>query len=1614
MASASKTSDCNGSAASDAAPAVRRHRRSRGRALNLRLLAVTLLVTAAGVPAVYFWHSYQLWRNAAALISQADGLEAEGKWPQAVTCFNRYLALRPDDVSARARLAKAFDQTATTAAQKGRAAQLYLTAIALAAPQSPSDLRLRHVELLLESQQHSGALTYADEFLTDFPEDAAAQRVKALALLALWRNKTRNVGEQSISAPAVFEALEAASRKNPADPIVASELARFCRTQLHQLPALQRQANAAANQETLAARIGRLYPSLELQGLTIEDGEQLADAVMDRLVDAGRRDPLAWLARFEYRREFELPGGNDDLDRAVAVDANKESFPVRFAAGMRARDVQQWKLAEEYFQQAVAIHPADRRGHLWLGQSHADQQDLARAIDAWQLGLERLGASDLELQTLVASALVRSNRLPEAQAVLQDLEERAKRALGPDQQQWLAACHVLQADIAEAAKDYHTAATQLTRALVLRQAGPQSVQRAQENAALYVRLGGCYRALQRWDQAALAYESAAGLLPLRPGPRLMAAAAWEAAGRIDEAARQYEDGLSLPDALSNPESVAQFWVAFAGCLFRLQLELPETRRNWSDFEQALERAESLAREAESAELTVFRQMLRAEYEARQGQVAVARERFRDLEPLALADTDMAARLARNYERIGLPDEADRVVQTLRQQQAGSAEPLLLDFDLLTSRNRFEEAQRRLLADLPSLSAQGRRRARISLAVAQITRSNNTEARTQLTRLLANDASYRRARQLRDELEKQTAQGPERDERDREFQTHALRLRLDPAYQRALQLLAEMAIDRMRGLKGDALAEASKSAARFERDLKDLIEGDEGVHWRYYRAMRLFNRCQALDKDPRLVEFRKLQKEKELLRTTYQGQRTDELRKLQTRIDRLAAEAQPLDDRLAALFREARQLQREIGQLRPGWAPAYLLEARLAQVAPEPNFEAAIRAYEQAIRLGESRLRVYEELILLLYQRDRIAEADIYLSRLREKVRLSRSLFELALTIDERLGNLPLALEAARREVEQQPDDALSHLRLGQLLALDSPADATAREDRLLEAESELRRARQLAPKNASCWSALLSFYTSTQQLDASRELLAELEQATDLDSQEDRLFLLAQGYQLLGDAERAESFYRTVTSGSKNAAVLVQAAGFFFKSDPDSAQRMAWEALKLDSGNRAAQELYAVLGVRDASTDEQVYEALSHLSDRGPSAVGNSRLKALLYLSKGGKVYREQARKILEGLVNVRDWEPIDKLLLARLYTAQGKVAKAREQLIDIVNHQGRAAAPDVLAESASLLLETAKDEAELGDAEQVWQRLAEIEPAATHLRTLELRARFLNKTGQEAQVPPLIAAHLEETLPALADDAQRARRLVRVADLYASLEMHAAAEPVYRQAVGLESSMYPPLALWLTKQGRSGEAVEMCLQAAAADTTPRAAITLATVLTIGQPDDAARQSAENVLAQAMELHPRHVGLLIIMGSARLMEGRTGDAIRVLQQALDSEPGNVQALNNLAVLLAHEPQQRNKALQLINQAMQIAGQKPELVDTKGLVLLEQGELQDAVEAFQEALSLSPGDAGFRFHLALAYRQQGKLDEARQALKRARNLGLAVDLLSPMERSQLSKLEEAIR
>ena len=149
--------------------------------------------------------------------------------------------------------------------------------------------------------------------------------------------------------------------------------------------------------------------------------------------------------------------------------------------------------------------------------------------------------------------------------------------------------------------------------------------------------------------------------------------------------------------------------------------------------------------------------------------------------------------------------------------------------------------------------------------------------------------------------------------------------------------------------------------------------------------------------------------------------------------------------------------------------------------------------------------------------------------------------------------------------------------------------------------------------------------------------------------------------------------------------------------------------------------------------------------------------------------------------------------------------------------------------------------------------------------------------------------------------------------------------------------------------------------------------------------------------------------MLVAVAVLRTLQLNTMEAIEFLKLALRIEPGNILVLNNLATLLSERTTGRREALAHVTKAIDIAGPRRDLLDTKAVILAREGFPREAIQLLNDAVSSPTPDPRYYFHLAAAYRQVGDAKSAVVAFQRALDDDLMSQILTPVDRQLLNRL-----
>lgn len=705
-----------------------------------------------------------------------------------------------------------------------------------------------------------------------------------------------------------------------------------------------------------------------------------------------------------------------------------------------------------------------------------------------------------------------------------------------------------------------------------------------------------------------------------------------------------------------------------------------------------------------------------------------------------------------------------------------------------------------------------------------------------------------------------------------------------------------------------------------------------------------------------------------------------------------------DPRLKTAEELLAQLQTE----RPGWAAAATLRGLLRE--QQGRLEEALKAYEEAIQLGERRLVAFERQLALLYRFGRTDEAGKLLQQLGNSVAASTRLTTLSILESVRNQETDVALAAARRGVAARPADPIAWMWLATLLEATTDSDAAA----VAEAEQAYRKAVQLLPRELRAWQLLIAHYGRRGDKDALRRTIEQLDalaRTEQLPASEYQL-VAAGVCELLDDNAQLETrLQAAIQAAPADARVRMAVATAYLRREDPRAEATLRKVVELSPTWGEARRLLAnYLAVQRPDHWEEARALLSRPEPDARQAMFNRRMLAT-FLAQRGEY--EEAERLLTLLVD--DDEETDDLLelpvLAKVLEAVGKIDAAEQRLTELATRV------PLNADHIVMLAEFLLRHERLATIDRWLADLDTLEPA--RWRGTALRARWLKAQGKDPEVTKLVDTHVATQLGQDLNPSDRSRVLRQAGDLYTVLRMDPAAERWYRELLLLDPSSYASLGRSIARQGRVDEAIDLFVKMAAEDASSRPARGLALVLAEVPSSEEQFTRAWKFLSAAETQHRDDASYQLALANLVMARGQAEQAIKRYRRLLQDDPNQPLALNNLAFLLGEKPETRQEALRYADQAIALnKGANSALLDTKGTILLSDGKVAEALPLLERAADPKDADPRNRLHLAAAYLRSGNPEKAKQVYRKFKAAVVDERLFTPGERQMTDELDRA--
>ncbi|MDR0870407.1 MAG: hypothetical protein LBN39_06400 [Planctomycetaceae bacterium] len=131
--------------------------------------------------------------------------------------------------------------------------------------------------------------------------------------------------------------------------------------------------------------------------------------------------------------------------------------------------------------------------------------------------------------------------------------------------------------------------------------------------------------------------------------------------------------------------------------------------------------------------------------------------------------------------------------------------------------------------------------------------------------------------------------------------------------------------------------------------------------------------------------------------------------------------------------------------------------------------------------------------------------------------------------------------------------------------------------------------------------------------------------------------------------------------------------------------------------------------------------------------------------------------------------------------------------------------------------------------------------------------------------------------------------------------------------------------------------------------------------------------------------------ILLPLADYWIVRGKPEHAIKLYRKGLEKDPDNFMFQNNLAMLVSRVEGDNKQALDIVNKALTDRHDNITLLDSKGLILINDGRADEAVPVLERAVELSCQHPIYCLHLSKALDMAGREDQSKNWFDKMRPL-----------------------
>lgn len=596
-----------------------------------------------------------------------------------------------------------------------------------------------------------------------------------------------------------------------------------------------------------------------------------------------------------------------------------------------------------------------------------------------------------------------------------------------------------------------------------------------------------------------------------------------------------------------------------------------------------------------------------------------------------------------------------------------------------------------------------------------------------------------------------------------------------------------------------------------------------------------------------------------------------------------------------------------------------------------------------------------------------------------------------------IEDIPSSLRQMQQAIQLEPERAQSYLSLGLIQLTGQQAAA---------AESSFKKALEIDPASLRGHLALGGFYQGLRRWEESETMFRR---AIALSPKESGPHVaLARVLVAQGKSDQAEQVMRDAKQTLRDVPGGPRALGDFYYATGQMDKAVAeYAVLNRESPNdlqTTKNYIQLLILTRDLPTAARLNDALLQKNQRD---VDGLSYRGQILLAEGKAA---QAIPVLESALKDNADNTIARYYLGRALMDSGNMQRAETEFREVARlrpnwipvQEGLAAVASrkgdipAVEQAAEIILRTnpsfangyvirggaRMNRGDAAGAERDYQKVIELEPSNStgyaRLGALRLRQKRL----REAQVL------LEQ---ALTHDSQSAEALQVLFNVYTQLgQPQRGLERIQQQVQKHPANATLHFMLGVAYVDRRDlQSAEASLDRSR-ELDPRNITTLLTLAQVRQDMGRTDQAAATLEATLRE-YPRDPRPFVMFGVLEESRKNVARAQELYEKALQNDPENALAANNLAYILLTRGGNVDRALSLAQIARRGLPSLANTADTLGWAYYHKGAYALALAQFNEALKQAPDNPTYHYHIGLTYQKTGDAAKARTHLNRALRL-----------------------